>query len=152
MAKQAFKSVEEYIESLPEERREAINKIRSIINQKLDGEFEEALSYNMLGWVVPKSKYPAGYHCTPELPLPFINLASQKNYVALYHLGVYAQPDLLAWFQDEYPKRAKYKLDMGKSCVRFKRMDDIPYSLIEELIEKMSINDWISLYEANIKR
>ena len=104
----------------------------------------------MIGYVVPHSKYPNGYHCDPKLPLPFINIASQKNFVALYHSGVYAKKELFDWFVTEYPKHAKYKLDMGKSCVRFKKMNDIPYDLIAELATKFTVEEWISTYESVI--
>ena len=140
-------SVDDYIAQLPEERRAIINKLREIIKQNLPMGFEETLSYNMIGFVVPHSTYAAGYHCNPELPLPFINLASQKNFIALYHLGIYAKKELLDWFVEAYPKHAKYKLDMGKSCIRFKKMNDIPFSLIEALVKKMSVTDWVSAYE-----
>lgn len=109
------------------------------------------MSYGMLGYVVPHSKYPDGYHCDPKLPLPFINLASQKNFVALYHSGMYANPKLYDWFVTEYPKHCKHKLDMGKSCIRFKSMNDIPYTLIGELSTKMTVDDWVTLYENNVK-
>lgn len=145
-------SIEEYLAQLAPERKEVIEKLRSIIKNNLKGSFEECINYKMLGYVVPHSVYPNGYHCSPELPLPFINLASQKNFVALYHMGVYANKEIYDWFVAEYPKHAKYKLDMGKSCIRFKRMDDIPFGLIEELIAKMGVEDWIELYEKNIKK
>lgn len=143
--------VQEYINSLPSERKEVVEKLRNIIKENLEGKFEERISYKMLGYVVPHSVYPDGYHCTPKLPLPFINLASQKNFVALYHMGIYAHKELYDWFVEEYPKHAKYKLDMGKSCIRFKKMNDIPYDLIAQLISKMSVSEWIELYEKNIK-
>lgn len=145
-------SPKEYIQQLPEERQPVVSKIRSIINKNIPKGFEEQMSYGMLGWVVPQSIYPDGYHCDPKLPLPFINLASQKNYVALYHSGIYADKKLHDWFVSEYPKHCKKKLDMGKSCVRFKSMEDVPYDLIEELTTKMSSKDWIALYEKNIKK
>ena len=110
------------------------------------------MSYGMLGFVIPHSVYPDGYHCDPKLPLPFMNLASQKNFIALYHMGMYAKNDLLVWFTEEYDKKCNYKLDMGKSCVRFKKMDDIPYDLIAELVQKMSTKEWISIYENQIKK
>jgi hypothetical protein len=113
--------------------------------------FEERMSYGMIGYVVPKSLYPAGYHCDPKLPLPFVNIASQKNFIALYHMGIYTNPELLQWFQSEYAQQCKYKLDMGKSCVRFKRMDDIPFDLIAELMGKMTPEDWINRYESAFK-
>lgn len=110
------------------------------------------MSCGMIGYVVPKSVYPAGYHCKPEEPLPFISLASQKNFIALYHMGIYADPGLLAWFVAEYPKYSKYKLDMGKSCIRFKRVDDIPYDLVAELAGKMTVGEWVEIYEAAFKK
>lgn len=142
----------EYIGQLPKERQPVVSKIRDIINNNIPKGFEEQMSYGMLGWVVPHSIYPDGYHCDPKLPLPFINLASQKNFLALYHSGIYADPKLYDWFVKEYPKHCKRKLDMGKSCIRFKSMDDIPYVLIEELCTKMTSEDWIELYEKNIKK
>lgn len=146
-------SVEEYIDQLPEERQVVLKKLRSIINKNLPKGFEERIQYSMPGWVVPLSTYPAGYHASKDpLPLPFINVASQKNFVALYHSGVYANPELHQWFVEEYPKHSKRKLDMGKSCIRFKKMDDIPYDLIAELATKVSVDDWIATYEANVKR
>ena len=142
----------EYITKLPEARQQVVSKIRETILKNLPEGFEEQMSYGMLGYVVPHSIYPDGYHCDTKLPLPFINLASQKNFVALYHSGIYADKKLLDWFIAEYPKHCKRKLDMGKSCVRFKYMDDIPYELLAELCTKMSVKDWINLYEKNTKR
>ena len=113
--------------------------------------FNEELNYGMPGWVVPHSLYPGGYHVNPKLPLPFASIASQKNFIGFYHMGVYANPELLAWFKEEYGKRCKYKLDMGKSCVRLKRMDDIPFDLIGELMSRITVNDWISAYEDGVK-
>jgi len=143
---------EQYIQELPEDRVEAITKLRQVINDNLPKGFKEEMSYGMIGYVVPHSIYPAGYHCTPELPLPFMSFASQKNSVNFYHMGIYANPDLLNWFTSEYPKYSKTKLDMGKSCVRFKKMDQIPFELIGELVQKMTVEDWINCYEANLKR
>ena len=140
-------SVQEYLENLPEERKEPIEKLRKIISENLPIGFEEQLSYGMIGYVVPKSIYPKGYHCTPELPLPFLSIASQKNSINLYHMGIYADEKLLHWFQEEFPKHSKKKLDMGKSCMRFKKPEDIPYELIGELARKMTPKDWIEKYE-----
>jgi uncharacterized protein YdhG (YjbR/CyaY superfamily) len=145
-------TVDEYIEQLPEERKVVVLKIREIILANLPEGFVEQINYNMPGYVVPKSMYPDGYHCDTSLPLPFINVASQKNFVALYHMGMYANPDLLKWFTTEYPKYCKYKLDMGKSCVRFKKMNDIPYELIGKLAQKMNPQQWIEMYENAFKR
>lgn len=143
-------SPEEYISQLPEERKEVVKKLCTIINHNLPAGFEAGINYNMLGWFVPHTKYPNGYHCNSELPLPFINLASQKNSINLYHSGIYAKPELHKWFVDEYPKYSKYKLDMGKSCIRFKRMNDIPYELIAELCTKISVDEWIATYENSV--
>jgi len=142
---------EEYISKLPDERKEVITKIRKVIQDNLPSGFQEGMGYGMMAYFVPHSKYPDGYHCDPKVPLPFINLASQKNFVALYHSGIYAKKELYDWFVGEYPKYVKTKLDMGKSCIRFKNMKNIPYDLIGELCTKMTSDDWISLYEKNVK-
>lgn len=141
------KTVEAYIKELPPERREAISKLRKAIIKNLPKGFEEGMGYGMMGYYVPHSIYPKGYHCTPELPLPFAGMASQKNFISFYHMGMYANPELLKWFTTEYPKHTKAKLDMGKSCVRFKKPEHIPYELIGKLMKKMSVKDWINLYE-----
>lgn len=146
------KSPEEYIAQLPEEKKAAFSNLRSTILENLPKGFQECISYGMIGYVVPHSLYPPGYHCDPKLPLPFMNIASQKNFIAFYHMGIYAKKDLLNWFVEEYPKHCKLKLDMGKSCVRFKKIEAIPYELIAELCTKMSPEEWIELYEKNIKR
>ncbi len=145
-------TVKEYIDQLPEDRQKVVKKIRAVIRKNLPKGFKECINYGMIGYVVPHSKYPDGYHCDPKLPLPFMNVASQKNYVALYHSGVYADPKINKWFIKEYPKHTSHKLDMGKSCVRFKKMDDIPYDLIGELCAKITVEDWIDLYEKNVKK
>ena len=143
---------EEYLTKVPEERQAVMQQLRQTILDNLTEGFEECINYNMIGYVVPHSLYPAGYHCDPKMPLPFMNIASQKNYIALYHSGIYANPDLLAWFQEEYPKHSKRKLDMGKSCIRFKKIEEIPYGLIGQLVQKMSMEEWIDIYEKAIKR
>jgi uncharacterized protein YdhG (YjbR/CyaY superfamily) len=143
---------EEYIAQLPEERKEVMQKLREVILKNLPKGFKEIMNYGMIGYVVPHEIYPKGYHCDSKLPLPFMNIASQKNFVALYHMGIYADENLLMWFQENYSKHCKTKLDMGKSCIRFKKMDHIPYELIGELCQKMTVQEWISSYEAQIKR
>lgn len=143
---------EEYVEGLPEDRKEVVNKIRKVIKKNLPKGFTEVMNYGMLGYVVPHKLYPSGYHCDPKLPLPFMGLASQKGSVNFYHMGVYADAKLLKWFTDEYAKRCKGKLDMGKSCVRLKKMDDIPYDLFGELSAKITVQDWIELYEKSLKK
>jgi uncharacterized protein YdhG (YjbR/CyaY superfamily) len=142
----------EYLDSLPEDRKEALSELRKAILKNLPKGFEECINYGMLGYVVPHSKYTNGYHCDPKLPLPFMTIASQKNFVAFYHMGIYADQKLLQWFTDEYPKHSKAKLDMGKSCIRFKKLDQIPYKLIGELVSKISAEKWIETYENNLKR
>lgn len=142
---------QQYLDELPEERKEAILKLRQQILDNLPDGIEEAMSYGMLGYVVPHSLYPDGYHCTPELPLPFMNLANQKNFIGVYSMVIYAKKEIYNWFTEEYAKRCKYKLDMGKSCIRLKRMDDIPYDLIGELTAKMTTEEWIKLYEDSYK-
>jgi uncharacterized protein YdhG (YjbR/CyaY superfamily) len=143
---------EEYISQIPEDRQPVVKKIRTIIKENLPEGFEEGITYNMLGYYVPHSIYPDGYHCDPKQPLPFMNVASQKNSVNLYHSGIYANPEIHGWFVNEYPKHSKRKLDMGKSCIRFKKMDDIPYELIAELCTKITVEDWINTYETNVKK
>ncbi|MDO6674241.1 DUF1801 domain-containing protein [Tenacibaculum sp. 1_MG-2023] len=151
MKYEAF-TVEEYISQLPNERQEVVKKLQTLIRKNLPKGFEEGINYNMIGYYVPHSKYPNGYHCDPKLPLPFINLASQKNSVNLYHSGIYAKKELHDWFVSEYPKHSKRKIDMGKSCIRFKKLDDIPYELITELCTKMTVDEWINIYESVIKK
>lgn len=146
------KTPEDYIKQLPDDRRQVMSELRQTILDHLPEDFEETMNYGMIGYVVPHSIYPGGYHPDPKQALPFINIASQKNFIAVYHMGIYADPELLNWFTGEYPKYCKTKLDMGKSCIRFKKIDQIPHKLIGELVEKMSVRQWISIYESNIKR
>lgn len=146
------KTPQEYVASVPKDRKIAIEKIRKTIISNLPEGFHEEMSYGMLGYVVPHSLYPNGYHCNPKLPLPFMNVASQKNFIALYHMGIYMDSELLEWFVSEYSKVAKNKIDMGKSCIRFKKTDKIPYELIGELASKMSVLNWISIYENALKK
>ena len=143
---------QDYIDQLPKERKKAINNLREVILRHLPPGFEETMSYGMIGYVVPHSIYPAGYHTNPELPLPFLNIASQKNFIALYHMGIYSDPELLDWFKHQYPKYSPIKLDMGKSCIRFKKIEAIPYELIGELLERMNVDDWVKLYEKSIRK
>ncbi len=146
------KNPEEYIAQIPEDRIPYFNKLRQTILNNIPKGFEEQMSYGMIGYVVPKSLYPNGYHCDTNLPLPFTNIASQKNFIALYHSGIYANPEILNWFVGEYPKHCKRKLDMGKSCIRFKKAEEIPFDLIAELMKKITVKEWITLYENNTKR
>ena len=145
-------SIEAYLEEIPAERKEAFTKLRETILENIPKGFVEQMSYGMIGYVVPHSIYPNGYHCDPKLPLPFINIASQKNFIALYHMGIYANPVLLNCFITEYPKHSTQKLDMGKSCIRYKKMDQIPFELIAELVQKISVQEWITCYESVVKK
>lgn len=145
-------SVQEYLDKIPEERQIAFRKIYQIISDNLPQGFQENLNYGMIGWSVPFKTYPQGYHCAPGTPLPFLNLASQKNFIAVYHMGIYAEPELLKWFVAEFPKHSAKKLDMGKSCIRFKNLNDIPYELLGELCRKMTPEYWVSLYERLYKK
>ncbi len=142
---------DEYIEAIPDERQPVMSELRQVIKDNLPEGFSEVISYGMIGYVVPHSLYPGGYHCDPKLPLPFMNIASQKNFIAVYHSGIYASKKLMDWFVAEYPKYVKTKLDMGKSCIRFKKIDQIPMKLIGELASKMTVDEWINMYESNVK-
>lgn len=144
-------SIDEYIQAVPGERREAFYRLRAVINDNLPRGFEECMSYNMPSWAVPHSLYPAGYHCKPEEPLPFLSVGNQKNYIGFYHHGMYARPDLLEWFQTEWQKLDIGKLDMGKSCVRLKKMNAIPYDLLGELCRQITPQEWIAVYEKRKK-
>ena len=145
-------SVSDYIDQIPEDRQVVFKKLCETIQESLPKGFENGISYGMVGWAVPLSTYPAGYHCTPGSSLPFLALASQKNFIALYHMGLYANQELYDWFVGEYPKHCKRKLDMGKSCIRFKHLDDIPFELIVALCSKMDPQSWIQLYESKFKK
>ncbi|MBC2844106.1 DUF1801 domain-containing protein [Winogradskyella flava] len=145
-------SPEDYISQVPEERQEALKKLRNVIKENLPENFEEGMIYKMIGYYVPHSVYPDGYHCDQKTPLPFMSFASQKSSVNLYHSGIYAKKELHDWFVNEYPKHCKRKLDMGKSCIRFKKMDEIPFELIGELTRKMTCKEWIDIYETALKK
>ena len=145
-------TVDAYIAELPEDRQKAITELRKVIKKNLPKGFQEHINYGMMGWAVPHSKYPAGYHCKPTDPLPFMGLASQKNFIAVYHMGIYADPKLLKWFTDAHAKASPKKLDMGKSCVRYKKPEDIPFKLIGELVAKITPDEWIATYEKKYKR
>jgi uncharacterized protein YdhG (YjbR/CyaY superfamily) len=145
-------TVDAYLAELPEERQKPMEKLRKIIKKNLPKGFKESMGYGMMGWSVPHNIYPAGYHCNPKDPLPFMGLASQKNSINLYHMGIYANPKLLKWFQDAHAKASTKKLDMGKSCIRYKKPEDIPYDLIGELASKITVDEWIACYETVFKK
>lgn len=144
-------NADDYIDQIPEDRKPAIKKLRAVIKKNLPKGFKEAVGYGMMGYCVPHSLYPAGYHCKPEDPLPFMGIASQKNFIAVYHMGIYAIPELQKWFTAAHAKASPKKLDMGKSCLRYKKAEDIPYELIGELASKITPEQWISVYENNLK-
>lgn len=146
------KNVDEYISQIPAERQSAMQKLREVILENMPEGIEETIGYKMPAYVIPKSIYPSGYHCKPFPPLPFVNIASQKNYIAFYHMGIYMDEDLMAWFKAEFAKVSSKKLDMGKSCIRFKKPEDIPFELMGELMRKMRIEDYIAAYERTIKK
>lgn len=141
------KNVTDYLKEVPEERAPYFSKLRDVILKNIPKGFEECMQYGMIGYVVPHSIFPDGYHCDPKIPLPFVSIASQKNFIALHHMGIYANPKLLEWFVAEYPKHCKTKLDMGKGCIRFKKADQIPFDLVAELIQKITVKDWIKMYQ-----
>ncbi|WP_040252451.1 DUF1801 domain-containing protein [Psychroserpens mesophilus] len=143
---------EDYIKQVPEERQDALKKLRKVIHDNLPKGFEEGIQYGMIGYYVPHSIYPDGYHCDPKIPLPFMSFASQKNSVNLYHSGIYAIPKIHDWFVNEYPKHSSRKLDMGKSCIRFKKVDEIPFDLIADLCKKLTPEEWIDVYETALKK
>jgi hypothetical protein len=143
---------EAYIAEMPEERQKAFSRLRTVIKKNLPKGFKEGMGYGMMGWSVPHSLYPPGYHCNPKDPLPFMSIASQKNFIAVYHMGIYADQKLLKWFTEEHAKASQKKLDMGKSCIRYKKPEDIPFELIGELASKITPDEWIAVYEKNLKR
>jgi Domain of unknown function (DU1801) len=145
-------TIESILAKVPEDRKEAFTNLHQTIVSNLPEGFEPGISYGMLGYVVPHHLYPAGYHCKPSEPLPFVSIASQKNSINFYHMGIYADATLLNWFVAEYPKHSKQKLDMGKSCIRFKKPEYIPYELLGQLMQKMTAEQWIALYEHNLKK
>ncbi len=145
------KTVDQYVAELPPERQAVIEQLRQTFKRQLPKGFEEVMSYGMIGWVVPHKLYPAGYHCDPKLPLPFLAVASQKNFISVYHMGLYADPAMLDWFKQAHAKASPKKLDMGKSCVRYKKPEDVPVALLGELATRMSPQQWIQLYEAQLK-
>ena len=151
MTKESIQTPEEYIAQLPADRQEIVKAIAETLSQNLPEGFQQVMSYGMIGFVVPHSIFPDGYHCNPKLPLPFINLGSTKSHIALHHMGLYASSPLLYWFQSEWPKHSTKKIDMGKGCVRFKKAEDVPLNLIAELAKKMTVNDWIQTYQTQFR-
>lgn len=145
-------TVDEYLNQIPDNQKDAFTRLRETIKNNLPQGFEETISFGMIGYVVPKSVYPDGYHAKPEEPLPFVSLGVQKQHIAIYHSGIYMNKDLQQWFIDEYKKHLTTKLDMGKSCIRFKNYQTVPYILIGELCKKMTVDEYIKLYQKAINK
>ena len=141
-------TIEQYLAEIPIERASGFDLLRKAILDNLPIGFKEVMNYGMIGYVVPHSLYPQGYHCNTELPLPFVNIASQKNFIGLYHMGIYAIPELLSWFVKEFPKHSKRKLNMGKSCIRFNNPNHIPFELIAQLMREITPSEWVEMYES----
>lgn len=139
-----------YLESLPEERRAALSRVRSVIRKNLPKGYSEQMQYGMIGWVVPHKLYPGGYHCDPKQPLPYVHLASQKNHMALYAMAVYLQPQMGVWLRERFAQAGK-RLDMGKSCIRFRKLEDVPLDVIGELVAKVPVADYLMHYEDALK-
>jgi hypothetical protein len=144
--------VAEYLKSLPEDRIDAVKNILRQVEIHLPEGFDYTIQGSLLSIVVPHSVYPSGYHCNPKDPLPFISIASLKNNISLYHMGVYADENIFKWFVSEYEKLQIGKLDIGKSCIRFKNLENIPFDLLGQLFKKMTPADWIALYEKTYKK
>ena len=144
--------IETYLAAIPEARKPSFLRLLKILKEFLPQGFEICFNYGMIGFIIPLSRYPEGYHAKANTPLPFINLANQKNFIALYHMGLYANKELMNWFVNEFPSHSKRKLDMGKSCIRFKKPEEIPFELIKDLVQKMTCEDWIACYESQINR
>jgi len=143
-------TVDQYLAELPEDRRTAIEAVRKVILKNLDKDYEEGMQYGMIGYYVPHRIYPKGYHCDPKQPLPFANLASQKNHMALYMMCVYGESELARWFRDAWAKTGK-KLDMGKSCLRFKKVENLALDVIGEAIKRMPAKKYIAHCEVGIE-
>lgn len=142
-------SVKEYLASLPEDRRAALESVLAVIRKNLDPKIEEGMTYGMIGWYVPHSVYPAGYHCDPKQPLPYAGLASQKGYMSLYLMALYAHSGHLSWFQEEWAKTGK-KLDMGKACIRFKKVEDLALDVIGKSVKRVTAKSYIDTYEGQL--
>ncbi|HEB52752.1 MAG TPA: DUF1801 domain-containing protein [bacterium] len=147
MARSTATTVEQYLDGLPLDRRVAIEAVRQVVLDNLGPGFEEGIQYGMIGYFVPHSVYPNGYHCDPRQPLPYLSLAAQKNHFAIYLMGLYMDPDGAAWFERAWRATGK-KLDMGRACVRFKKLEDVPLDVVAEAIRRMPAKRYIATYEA----
>ena len=143
--------IKEFIDNLPDDRKKAVSEIRKVINKNLPAGFKESFGMGMIIWSVPHSSYPAGYHCDPKKPLMLIGLAANKSGISMHHMGLYASPKLLNWFTSEWTKQSSKKLDMGKGCVRFKKLEDVPLGLLGELSTKLTPHAWVEHYESALK-
>ncbi|MFG0318770.1 MAG: DUF1801 domain-containing protein [Planctomycetota bacterium JB042] len=143
-------TVQEYLASLPDDRRRALKAIRAVIRKNLDQGYEEGIQYGMIGYYVPHRVYPDGYHCDPKQPLPFAGLASQKNHMAIYLMGIYGSEEHERWFREAWTKSGK-RLDMGKACIRFKKLEDVPLDVVGEVVRRIPAKAYIESYEANVK-
>lgn len=139
--------IQAYLKSLPNDRKQALMGLRTVLRENLPQDFEETFQYGMISYVVPHEIYPQGYHVNPDDPLPFISIGNQAKHIAMYHYGLYENHDLSQWFKDAYQAISPHKIDMGKSCVRFKWMDEIPFDLVKILATKISVKTWIKDYE-----
>ncbi|MBC1290284.1 DUF1801 domain-containing protein [Listeria booriae] len=144
-------TIEEYMEDIAPEQKEAFARLMQVVDENIPAGFTKEIQYGMPSYVVPKTRYPDGYHCDTSLSLPFFAIAAQKRHIAVYHMGLSANEPLLSWFQAEYPNHMTTKLNMGKGCIRFTNPKKIPYELIGELASKVTVDEWIHQYETAIK-
>ncbi|MEC9485282.1 MAG: DUF1801 domain-containing protein [Candidatus Izemoplasma sp.] len=146
--KEDVSTVKDYINALSQEKKHVINRLRKTIQANLPKGFEETCQYHMISYVVPLSLYPKGYLNKKDTPLPLLSLEAQKHHIAIYHMALYMSPNLMRWFKQRYQETVNHRLDMGKSCIRFKHLDDIPYELIGELVAKITPKEFILQYES----
>jgi hypothetical protein len=145
MEKKVQITLSDYLAAIEEDKREILQKLITIFDKSLSEGFSRTIQNNMINYVVSLSRYPKGYLNDGKTPLPFISLAAQKHHIAIYHMAIYAEPELKEWFKEQYEIQTDLKLDMGKSCIRFKKFEKIPYELIAELAGKISVQDYISI-------
>lgn len=142
-------TIKAYLDALPDDRRAALEALRTVINKNLPKGYAEGMQYGMPAWFVPHTLYPHGYHCDPSQPLPFASIASQKSHIGIYLFCTYMDPELMAWFEAEWRKTGK-RWDAGKSCVRVKRLEDIPLELVGQVVKKMPVKRFVEVYEAGL--
>ena len=144
--------IDQYIDRVEAKWKDSFITLKEVIDRHIPSGFELEMQYDMPSYVVPLATYPDGYHCKKDTPLPFISIAAQKKHIAVYHMGIYADPKLLTWFQEEYPNHMDTKLNMGKSCIRFTNPSKIPFQLIGELVSKLTVEDWIEMYVGELTK